>query len=81
VIAWDNGGPAESLAVMFPEGLVQPYDMEALLEKTLALIDRDDLIPQVDQFTSQATTERTIALYHRLLAEQDTAASEGVSSI
>ena len=81
VIAWDNGGPAESLAVMFPEGLVQPYDMEALFEKTLALIDRDDLIPQVDQFTSQATTERTIALYHRLLAEQDTAAAQGVSSI
>ncbi len=67
VIAWDIGGPKESLELMFPEGLVNPGDMQALVDKTLSLFDKDDLQPKANVFTSQMMTQQTIQLYSDLL--------------
>ena len=67
VIAWGSGGPQESLSAIFPEGLVEPGNMQQLVEKTLALVDRDDLKPKSNVFTSQSMTRQTIHLYMDLL--------------
>ena len=67
VIAWASCGPKESLELMFPEGLVSPGNMQALVDKTMALFDRDDLHPKTNVFTSQMMTQRTIQLYRDLL--------------
>ena len=66
VIAWASGGPKESLAEMFPQGLVEPGNMQQLLEKTMELAFEDTLQPKADVFTTQKMTDKTIKLYHSL---------------
>ena len=38
VIAWNYGGAAESLAAQFPSGLVDPHNLEKLVETTLQVL-------------------------------------------
>lgn len=66
VIAWASGGPKESLAEMFPQGLVEPGNMQQLREKTMELAFEKGLEPKSDVFTTQKMTNKTIELYHAL---------------
>ena len=70
VIAWGIGGPMESLSKIFPEGLVEPGNMDALVKRTIELVGRHDLAPIGDLFTSHMTTQKTMACYHRLCHAQ-----------
>ena len=72
VIAWGIGGPMESLSKMFPEGLVEPGNMDKLVNRTIELVARDDLMPIPNLFTSHMTTQKTMACYHRLCHAQHT---------
>ncbi|MEC8881899.1 MAG: glycosyltransferase [Pseudomonadota bacterium] len=67
VIAWASAGPKESLSAMFPDGLIEPGNMQMLIEKTKEISDKKDLIPKEDIFTSQKMTSQTISLYQNLL--------------
>ena len=67
VIAWSYAGPKESLTAMFPEGLVEPGNVHMLIDKTLELSMRKDLVPLKDIFTSKKMTQKTIRLYKDLL--------------
>ena len=62
----------ESLSKMFPEGLVEPGNMDKLVNRTIELVARDDLIPIPNLFTSHMTTQKTMACYHRLCHAQHT---------
>jgi glycosyltransferase involved in cell wall biosynthesis len=70
VISWRIGGPMESLLALFPEGLVEPGNLQALIDKTVDLVDRDDLIPKADIFTTEKTTTQTMRLYQGLCSEE-----------
>lgn len=75
VIAWASGGPKETLGVVFPEGLVEPGNMDALIDKTLLLAEDKSLAPLQNQFTTAKTTDETIQLYQRLLFDKAHAVS------
>ncbi|MFV0478669.1 MAG: glycosyltransferase family 4 protein [Parahaliea sp.] len=64
VIAWDSGGPAESLRIGFDCGLIPPGDNAALLTCVQRLLDTPPAeITLPPQFTLTAQAEATLALY------------------
>lgn len=71
VLAWDQGGPAESLRDCLPEGLVAPGDEQALLEQAQRLLNGPSLefsLPHC--YTLAAQAESTLAIYRKALAER-----------
>lgn len=70
VIGYDIGGPAESLRVCFPEGLVENANMEQLQQKTRTLLD-SEVHPVLDSaFTLEALARDTMDLYQSLIDER-----------
>lgn len=67
VIAWAAAGPRETLSELYPEGLVEPGDMQGLVNKTFELSQEGAPEPRANRFTTEATTAQTIALYENLL--------------
>lgn len=70
VVAYDVGGPAESLRAGLPQGLVEPGNFEALVATTQQLLAQSPVPVLIDDFTLQTQAEKTVAVYHRLLAER-----------
>lgn len=68
VVAYDYGGPAESLRDCLPQGLVPVGDEEALAEATLRMLQAPPQIVLPRQFTLEAQVEATLAVYRDLLA-------------
>ncbi len=67
VIAWDYGGAKESLGSLFPNGLVTPHDMDALVA-TVGEVLTKQLKPLLNErFLEDTMTHETIALYEELL--------------
>ena len=69
VVAFDSGGPAETVRACFPEGLVPDGDFEALVERVVALLD--GAMPEVRPcpFDLSRMQDETLKLYAELLAE------------
>lgn len=71
VVAWNNGGPAESLRCAFPAGLVPPGDRAALTARVRGLLAAPPVSPCLPaQFTLAAQAESTLALYQEALRER-----------
>ena len=70
VVAFDSGGPAETVGTCFPRGLVPDGDFEALVERVAALLD--GVKPEVRPcpFNLSRMQDATLAVYAELLAER-----------
>lgn len=72
VLAYHHGGVAEQLEALYPQGSVTPLNLEELREKTLALLDTEQLeIPKENtSFTLEAMNQSILAVYRDLLASR-----------
>jgi glycosyltransferase involved in cell wall biosynthesis len=68
VVAWDAGGPAESLQACLPAGLVPAGDGAALADTALRMLQSPPEISLPHQFTLAAQVEATLAVYREVLA-------------
>jgi glycosyltransferase involved in cell wall biosynthesis len=68
VVAYDYGGPAESLRDCLPEGLVPVGDGAALAAATLRMLEAPPEIVLPRQFTLDAQVEATLEVYRDALA-------------
>ncbi|MEM9743515.1 MAG: glycosyltransferase family 4 protein [Pseudomonadota bacterium] len=68
VVAWNYGGAAESVAALFPEGLVPPGDVEALVRTSRAVLAEPDKMPAPNTFLRSRMQADTLAVYDELAA-------------
>jgi glycosyltransferase involved in cell wall biosynthesis len=68
VVAYDYGGPAESLRDCLPDGLVPVGDDVALAAATLRMLEAPPQVVLPRQFTLDAQVEATLAVYRDVLA-------------
>lgn len=66
VIAYNHGGVAEQLQVIFPDGLVTLGDKEAALATTLKVLDHEKFPTSIGPFTLQRMLDATLDVYHTL---------------
>jgi len=66
VVAYNHGGVAEQLQVIFPEGLVPLGDVDAALATTLELLDHGKSPTSIGPFTLQRMLDATLDVYHTL---------------
>ncbi len=69
IMGWNHGGTKEILNELFPEGLEELGDIQALKDKTMDLIYRDELTPKENTFTSEKMINRTLEVYEELLRQ------------
>jgi glycosyltransferase involved in cell wall biosynthesis len=67
VVAFDEGGPAESLRDCLPAGLVAPGDLDAAARASLTFLREPPPIELPSQFTLQVQAERTLEVYRQAL--------------
>ncbi len=67
VIAWDHGGVAEILKLMFPAGAVEPDHLPALIQKTRDFLRTKPNVKNSDAFSLQVSMVETMSLYHSAL--------------
>jgi glycosyltransferase involved in cell wall biosynthesis len=66
-IGYDRGGVKEILETLFPFGLVKPNDDQAMLEKTLAILDGNNInIKENTEFLTSNMCEQTIDFYKEI---------------
>lgn len=71
VLAWDQGGPAESLRDSLPAGLVPPGDEAALVRTARRLLEEPSIeftLPRC--YTLAAQAESTLEVYREALADR-----------
>ncbi len=68
VIAWNYGGAAESLAAQFPSGLVDPHNLEKLVETTLKVLHDPETRPTKNMFPLSDMQRQTLDIYKGLVA-------------
>jgi glycosyltransferase involved in cell wall biosynthesis len=68
VIGYDHGGVGEILAEVYPDGRVPLGDTEALVERVIEVLDRPPPVPRSHPFTLSAMLDRTLLVYHELIA-------------
>jgi glycosyltransferase involved in cell wall biosynthesis len=69
VLGYDHGGVGEILAACFPSGRVARADSQALLKRSLQLLDTAQAVPECGEFALSTMLERTLALYRQLADE------------
>ncbi len=67
VVAWNEGGPAESLREALPAGLVGKGDMPGLVAAAKAFVDAPPAVHLPAAFTLDAQVEATLAVYRQAL--------------
>lgn len=67
VLAWDEGGPSESLQHAFPQGLVEKDNLALLAERAEQILQQHPVVALPAQFTLNSQVGQTIAVYQRLL--------------
>lgn len=70
VIAYDQGGPAEVLEDIYPEGLIKTGDLAQLTQRTRSLCETTQARPTIafgNPYTLKAQSEATLAVYRRAL--------------
>ena len=73
VVAFNEGGPAESLRECLPQGLVPFNDVDALATRVRAFLDERPVVTLPSAFTLATQSTRTIEIYRALLAERASA--------
>lgn len=68
VVAYNHGGVAEQLGVIFPDGLVPVEDLDAALAATLDILDHHKKPASVGPFTLKRMLDSTMEVYEKLLA-------------
>lgn len=71
VVAFNSGGPAESLRDCLPEGLVAEGDLTGLVEQVASFIHNRPNIQLPKQFTLHYQAEQTLRVYQQALANRD----------
>jgi glycosyltransferase involved in cell wall biosynthesis len=67
VVAYDHGGVAEQLQVIFPDGRVPVGDVEAAMAAVLDILDCRKIPAPIGPFTLQRMLDSTLAVYLELL--------------
>ncbi|MFV8819565.1 glycosyltransferase family 4 protein [Haliea sp. E17] len=70
VLAWDEGGPAESLRACFPQGLVPKDDLQRLADTARRFLAAPPAVNLDAGFTLQAQVEATLGVYQSLLDQR-----------
>ncbi|MEM1436531.1 MAG: glycosyltransferase family 4 protein [Pseudomonadota bacterium] len=68
VVAWNYGGAAESVAELFPLGLVPPQNEGALAETTRTVLREPEVLPKPNTFLRATMQRATLAVYEELAA-------------
>jgi glycosyltransferase involved in cell wall biosynthesis len=68
VVAYNCGGPAESLRECLPQGLVDQNDLATLTEKVAEFINHVPTFTLPQQFTLEYQAQATLKVYQRALA-------------
>lgn len=71
VVAWNYGGAAESVGALFPDGLVEPHDEDALVATSLRIINGHCAPPARNTFLVSQMQRQTLDVYYELVAERD----------
>lgn len=66
VAGWDHGGVGETLRAWQPEGLVEPFDMDALRATVHRLLGQPPIPPVTMPDTLRAMQDATLAVYAEL---------------
>ncbi|MGH8121040.1 MAG: glycosyltransferase, partial [Gammaproteobacteria bacterium] len=66
VIAYGHGGAAEILGAMFPAGMVQPFDKQAVVAKLQEFCKAAPVIQRYNPFTLDAMLQQTLGLYESI---------------
>ena len=67
VLAWDEGGPSESLKSAFPQGLVVKDDLETLAQRAAQILEQQPRVNLPKAFTLETQIEQTVGVYSALL--------------
>jgi glycosyltransferase involved in cell wall biosynthesis len=67
-IGWNRGGVAEILTALYPQGLVEPENTEALRHAIQHVLHHPSKPQPVEQFHLDQMTAQTLALYQRCIA-------------
>lgn len=68
VVAFDIGGPAESLKACLPQGLVEPGDLDALADHVEIMLKQPPPFDLPSQFTLPEQARKTLAVYEGLIS-------------
>lgn len=71
LVAWNQGGVAEILAAMFPEGAVPVGDHNALVDRTRMFLASPPRVEKSDAFSLEASMGRHLLLYREVLVERE----------
>ncbi len=71
LVAWDQGGVAEILAAMFPEGAVPVGDHRALEARTRAFLQNPPVVAESDAFSLEGSMAAHLDLYRDVLSEKE----------
>lgn len=69
VVAFNSGGPAESLADCLPDGLVAPGDLTALANRITQFVQSKPRVALPAQFTLDVQAAKTLAVYEQVLSQ------------
>jgi len=69
VVAYDRGGASESLNAGFPDGLVEPDNIEAFANRIAALIDTRPSFHLPHEFYLEQQVEKTLSVYKKLIRD------------
>jgi len=67
VVAYDHGGVAEQLKVIFPQGLVPVGDVDAALAASMRILDHAEATNGVGPFTLQRMLGSTLEVYQSII--------------
>ncbi len=70
VVAWNHGGAGESLATIYPAGLVPLSDRQALADTTRGLLDNPISVPPKQPFRKSMMQAKTLAIYEQVSAQR-----------
>jgi glycosyltransferase involved in cell wall biosynthesis len=70
VVAYDHGGVAEQLKVIFPQGLVPVGDLDAALTASMRILDQAESTQGVGPFALERMLESTLDVYESLIQSQ-----------
>ena len=68
VVGWNHGGTKEILEELYPDGLVELNNIDALRDTTEKVSTPNYQNPKDNIFTSEKMVQQTIDLYHQLLS-------------
>ncbi len=69
VIAYDHGGVAEQLRVIFQQGLVEVRDVKGALDLTKKFLKSSPIPNSIEMFSLEGMLQSTLDVYHTLISQ------------